>query len=116
MTAETPKYKKTFYGIYDKITCLFIFYFAAYNEQDALRIFHGSGQQIGTSLNHNPFDYSLYSLSDIDEQTGELFPFKPKMIASHLVVEKPIMTKDEFDSLTESRFNQLMQTKQTEVQ
>lgn len=88
MTTE-PKFKKTLFGMYDKVTALYVYIFTAYNEDDGLRVFHGSAQNPGSALHHNPNDYSLYTLGYLDEETGDITPQQKKCIANKLVIVKP---------------------------
>lgn len=77
-------FKKELYSIYDKVTCMHIYIFTAYNENDALRVFHGSCQR-GTTLYSNPLDYQLFHLGHLDEQTGTLYSSDKKVIANYLI-------------------------------
>lgn len=47
--------------------------FIAPNNAAAMRMFGDTVQDTNTLLNKHPEDYELYSLGEMDENTGELF-------------------------------------------
>lgn len=68
------------FAVYDEITSLYGMPFQAYNNQDAMRIFHRAVQDPETNLNKHPQDYSLYFVAKYDNETGEYINIQPKQL------------------------------------
>lgn len=70
------------YAIYDQKLEAYNRPFFLISEGVAIRAFQDEINNIDSELSKHPADYDLYKLGEYDEQTGEITPNKPQLLAN----------------------------------